>query len=145
MSMAKKTYKWLERLVDKITKKDCPNNNYFWYYGREVTLMSGTRDYVDVTIAEVYGGGWHKNEICFTFDFWTRCLCFNSYNSYEERDAIIKAFRKYYDDRWDSVTVKYDEPWEDDIRPYKEMLGDDEYDQESVERECNELMSRKAA
>lgn len=141
----KKSYKWLARLVDKITKKDSPNNNYFWYYGREVTLQSGTRDYVDVTIAEVYGGGWHKNEICFTFDFWTRDLCFNSYNSYEERDAIIKAFRKYYDDRWDSVTVEYDEPWEEDIRPYKEMLGDDEYDQESVEREYNKLMELKAA
>ena len=139
--MAKKTYKWLERMVDKITKADCPNNNYFRYYGREVTLQSGTRDYVDVHVAERDDGGWLRNQICFTFDFWTKDLCFCSYNSYEERDAIIKAFRKIYG----SVSVESDEPWEDDIRPYQQMLGNDEYDQESVEREYNELMKLKAA
>ena len=137
----KKSYKWLERLVDKITKNDCPNNNYFQYYGREVTLMSGTRDYVDVTVAERDEGGWSVNQICFTFDFWTRDLCFSSYNSYEERDIIIKAFRKIYG----GVSVEYDEPWEDDVRPYQQMLGDEEYDQDYVEREYNKLMELKAA
>ena len=50
--MAKKSYKWLSRLIDKITKSDCPNNNYFMYYGHHVTLESGTPDYVSVNIAE---------------------------------------------------------------------------------------------
>ena len=38
--MKQKTYRFLNRLVDKITSKDCPNNDYFEYYGHKVTLQS---------------------------------------------------------------------------------------------------------
>lgn len=58
-------YNWAKRLVNKITKKDCPNNNYFWYYNHEINLQSGTRDYVDCFIDKKHN---------FTFDFWTREL-----------------------------------------------------------------------
>lgn len=137
--MKKKTNKWLERLVDKITKTDCPNNNYFWYYGRDITLMSGTRDYVAVTIAEVDRGR-RKNQISFNFDFWTKELVFESYNNYDERDAIIRAFRSIYG----RISVD-DDPWEEERKYYEPMIDNDEYDQEKIMREYNELMSRKAA
>ncbi len=137
--MKKKMHKWLERLVDKITKTDCPNNNYFWYYGREVTLMSGTRDYVSVTIAE-NDKGWRKNQISFNFDFWTKELVFEGYNNYEERDAIIRAFRSIYG----RISVD-DDPWEEERKFYEPMIDNDEYDQEKIMKDYNELMSRKVA
>ncbi len=32
--MKTKNYNWLIRLIDRITKTDCPNNDCFNYYGR---------------------------------------------------------------------------------------------------------------
>lgn len=140
--MKKKSYKWLARLVDKITKTNCPNNNYFWYYGHIVTLSSGTRDYVSVTIAED-DRGWQKNQIEFNFDFWTKELVFEYYNDYDERDAIIKAFKSIYGRN--NISVEYDAPWEEEEKFYLPMIDNDEYDQESIMREYNELLSHKAA
>ena len=140
--MKKKSYKWLARLVDKITKTDCPNNNYFGYYGHIVTLSSGTRDYVSVTIAE-NDRGWQKNQIEFNFDFWTKKLDFECYNDYDERDAIIKAFKSIYGRN--NISVVYDAPWEKEEKFYLPMIDNDEYDQESIMREYNELLSHKAA
>jgi hypothetical protein len=40
--MKTKKYNWLARLIDKVTKADCPNNDSFYYYGRNVVLSSGT-------------------------------------------------------------------------------------------------------
>ena len=68
--MKQKTYRFLNRLVDKITSKDCPNNDYFEYYGHKVTLQSGTHDFVDVTISDMD----NRNQITFSFDFWTKEL-----------------------------------------------------------------------
>lgn len=138
--MKKKSYKWLSRLVDKITKTDCPNNNYFWYYGREVILLSGTRDYVSVTIAED-DRGWRKNQISFSFDFWTRKLVFESYNDYDERDAIINAFKSVYS----YVRIEYDAPWTEEEKFYLPMIDNDEYYQHEIKRKYNELLSRKVA
>ena len=137
--MKKKSYKWLARLIDKITETDCPNNNYFWYYGHEVILQSGTRDYVDVLISED-DRGWRKEQISFSFDFWIKDLCFQCYNNFDERDAIIKAFRKYYG----HIDVT-DHPLEEDIKSYESMIGNDEYDQDKIMVEYNELLSHKAA
>ena len=36
-AMKKKPYKWLERLVDKITKDTQPNNDYYEYYNHNIT------------------------------------------------------------------------------------------------------------
>ena len=130
-----KGYKWLSRLIDKITKNDCPNNNYFTYYGHEVTLQSGTRDYVDVTVSKD-----NHEEVSFTFDFWTKEVVFESYREYEERDAVIKALKVFY-----SHIDITDEPWDEEERFILPMLSDEEYDQEVVQREYVELLSHKAA
>lgn len=137
-NMKAKNYNWLARLIDRITKTDCPNNNCFSYYGREVVLSSGTRDFVDVTI---YDG---HSQICFNFDFWTKELCLESYENYRQRDVIIEAFHRIYDDRFERVSIAADEPWDDDIKPYREMIGNDEYDQEEVTREYEELLALEA-
>jgi len=139
--MATKKYNWLTRLIDKITKKDCPNNNSFIYYNHRVELMSGTVDYVDVHISDID----YRNQKGFTFDYWTKELCFTSYDNYDERDAIIKAFKRIYNDGWGHVRIKYDQPWEEERKFYEPMLDNDDYDQVSIMREYNELISRKAA
>lgn len=138
--MAKKTYKWLARLIDKITKSDCPNNNFFLYYGREVNLQSGTRDYVSVTISED-DGGWHRNEISFNFDFYYKELNLESYSCWNERDAIINAFRSIYG----RIVIGFDSPWDEEEKFYLPLVDNDEYDQEKIMREYNALLKRKAA
>ena len=115
--MKQKTYRFLNRLVDKITSKDCPNNDYFEYYGHKVTLQSGTHDFVDVTISDMD----NRNQITFSFDFWTKELCFDGYNNYDERDR------------------------EEDEKFYLPMLDNEEYDQETVRSEYETLLSRKVA
>lgn len=142
--MAKKSYKWLSRLIDKITKSDCPNNNYFRYYGRIVTLQSGTRDYVGVNISELDSRGFHVNQIDFNFDFWTKEIVFEGYNNYDERDAIISAFQNIYNDSLESVSV-IDYPWEEEEKFYLPMIDNEEYDQETIMQEYNALLERKAA
>ena len=110
--MKQKTYRFLNRLVDKITSKDCPNNDYFEYYGHKVTLQSGTHDFVDVTISDMD----NRNQITFSFDFWTKELCFDGYNNYDERDSIVKAFRSIY--RNISITEEDAENFEKGYFPF---------------------------
>lgn len=121
-------------LVNKITKKEQPNNDSFIYYNHRVTLQSGTVDFVGVTIQDMD----FRNEIDFNFDFWTKELVFECYNDYEERDAIIKAFKDIYG------RVKIiDEPWRIEMDSLKPMLDNDEYEQEEVKREYDELIKHK--
>ena len=134
--MATKSYRWLGRLIDKITKEDCPNNNYFEYYGHRITLQSGTRDYMDVYIRNKDD----REQVNFTYDFWTDELTFFSYNNYDERNAIIKAFKSIYR----SIDIT-DEPWEEERKFYEPMLDNDEYDHDCIKREYDELMNNKAA
>lgn len=132
--MKKSNCKWLSRLVNKITKKEQPNNDSFIYYNHRVTLQSGTVDFVGVTIQDMD----FRNEIDFNFDFWTKELVFECYNDYEERDAIIKAFKDIYG------RVKIiDEPWRTEMDSLKPMLDNDEYEQEEVKREYDELIKHK--
>lgn len=79
-------YNWVKRLVNKITKKDCPNNNYFWYYNHEINLQSGTNDYVDCYVDKKHN---------FTFDFWTRELEVMT-DCEEFNKAVISAFKELY-------------------------------------------------
>lgn len=132
----KKSYKWLYRLIDKITKSDQPNNDSFVYYGHLVTLQSGTRGYVNVYITDMYYN--HQKE--FDFDFWTKELGFVSYESYDERDAIIRAFRRIYGKR--CVSIGYDEPWDEERNDLEPLLNDPDYD---VADEWAQLMAREAA
>lgn len=139
--MSKKKYNWLVRLIDRITRSEQPNNDYFEYYGHRVTLQSGTRDYVSVTISDMD----YRNQTSFSFDYWTKELDLEGYNSYDERDVIIKAFNRIYNDRLESVSIGYDEPWEEERKFYEPMLDNDEYDQEDIKKEYERLMSREAA
>jgi len=136
--MKTRKYNWLVRLIDRITKTDCPNNHCFNYYGRKVGLSSGTRDFVDVTIHD------GRSQVCFSFDFLTKELCLESYETYAQRDVIIKTFRHIYNSRFEQVSIAADEPWDDEIKPYRDMIGNDEYDQEAVTREYEELLAFKA-
>ena len=133
--MEKKTSKWLSRLIDKITQADCPNNNYFKYYGRDVSMMSGTPDYTSVTIND---SGSH---ICFNFDFWTKELCIESYADYDQRDTIINSFKKLYR----HVNIIHDAPWEEEEKFYLPLIDNEEYDQDTIRQEYNALLQRKAA
>ena len=135
--MKKKKYNWLARLIDRITRSEQSNNDYFIYYGHRVTLQSGTRDYMSVNISSMD----YSEQTDFAFDYWTRELDFTGYASYDERDAIIKAFRGIYGD----MSVGYDQPWEEERKELEPLVDNDEYDQEQVMREYNELMNRKAA
>ena len=139
--MKTKKYNWLARLIDRITKSEQSNNDYFEYYGHRITLQSGTRDYVDVHISDMD----YRNQTGFTFDYWTKELCFTSYNDYDERDAIIKAFKRIYNDGWGHVRIEYDQPWEEERKFYEPLIDNDDYDQDRIKPKYDELMSRKAA
>ena len=93
--MASKKYGFIPKLIDKITRKDCPNNNTFTYYRHLVELLSGTVDYVDATV--------YKNEdrysgtlVSFSFDFWTKELVIKSADDKEIEQCAIDAFKSLY-------------------------------------------------
>ena len=135
--MEKTNYKWLARLVNRITKEGQPNNDSFSYYGHEVSLSSGTRDYVAVWIPD-----WRLD---FSFDFWTKELIFTSYGEYEERDTIIRAFRAIYNDRWQTVKV-FDEQLDEDKRHAELVLADEKLDDEDrgyYESELAEILEHE--
>ena len=124
------SYNWLSRLVNKITKTEQSNNDSFEYYGHSVTIQSGTPDYMAVYINDI--------GLDLSFDFLTKELVFSSYEEYEQRNAIYNAFKKYYG----RVSVE-DEPWEEEKKYYEPMLDNDDYDQDEVKKEYNELMNNK--
>lgn len=90
--MVKKTHNWLVRLIDKITRTDCNNNNSFSFYGNEVMLSSNTRGYVAVTIYNQTG------QISFDFDFWTKRLHLESFTDYKQCYTIVNTFWKLYNE-----------------------------------------------
>lgn len=93
--MKKPAYKFVKRLIDRITSVSQSNNDSFKYYGHYVNLQSGTRDYVAVTInrgADMYSGSMAD----FTFDFWTKQLHIEFAESDSIEEAIITAFRDLY-------------------------------------------------
>lgn len=93
--MKKPAYKFVKRLIDRITTVSQSNNDSFTYYGHSVNLQSGTRDYVAVTIykgADMYSGSMAD----FTFDFWTKQLHIEYAECDNMEEAIITAFRNLY-------------------------------------------------
>ncbi len=89
------TYKFIIRLIGRITSISQSNNDSFIYYGHFVNLQSGTRDYVAVTIckdANMYSGSMAE----FTFDFWTKQLHIEFAVSNNMEETIIKAFKSLY-------------------------------------------------
>lgn len=136
--MKKKSYKWLFRLIDKITNKDCPNNNHFIYYGHNVDLTSGTRDYVSCYVSKSDLSRRSVPIIDFSFDFWTKELVFDFYTDYEIRNAVFHAFKSLYDG---DVSV-VDEPIKEDIRWYSQEDIREEFGDEHCEKRIAELESK---
>lgn len=58
--------KWIEKMVERITRSDAPLNNSFRIDRHKIDCQSGMSDYMDVTI---------DNSHKFSFDFLTKELC----------------------------------------------------------------------
>ena len=93
--MASNKYGFIPRLIDKITRKDCPNNNTFVYYHHLVELLSGTVDYVDATVYTTEDR-YSDTLVSFSFDFWTKELVINSADDKEIEQCVIEAFKSLY-------------------------------------------------
>ena len=61
--------KWIDKMVERITRKETALNDHFCVNRHTVVCQSGMTDYVSVTIDNTDG---------FDFDFWTKQLCFRS-------------------------------------------------------------------
>ena len=105
--MNRKRYKYIHRLVDKITTS--PSNNMeFCYYGHLVSVQSGTADYVDITVynsTDRYSG----ETADFSFDYWTKELNIGHTESDRLFDTIVQAFQRIYGKRNVSVINEEEE------------------------------------
>ena len=93
--MASKKYGFTPKLIDKITHKDCPNNNTFTYYHHRVELLRGTVDYVNATVYKTedsYGA----ILVSFSFDYWTMKLVIKSAVDKDIAQCVIDAFDSLY-------------------------------------------------
>lgn len=91
--------KWINKMVERITRKDTPLNNSFKISRHQINCQSGMNDFVDVLI---------DNSHNFSFDFWTKELYRDSECQYWEH--IIQAFKDIYG----SIKVVDDFKTEDD-------------------------------
>lgn len=81
----------IKRLIDRITRTSQSNNDYFTYYGNEVSLQSGTPDYVVVSVKTE-----NANVMEFDFDFLTKELNITFADTDETLDIIVNAFKEIY-------------------------------------------------
>lgn len=133
--MIKNVPRFLPRLLDKITNTDTPNNSEFTYYGYHVTMLSGMQDYTNVEIKDKK----NKTILHFDLDFLTLECVLESYDSYELRDALIDAIKQLYGNKMHF----FDPTIEDELERLKPLLGDEEYVQEIVQKEYDELVKHK--
>ena len=98
-------------------------------------MLSGTVDYTDVTIRDR-----HNNIVIeFTLDFLTLECEIESYIDYDTRDSLVKTLKELYDGR-----MRFnDQQLNDELDTLEPMLGDEEYDQELVQKEYDELLTHK--
>lgn len=122
----KKTYKWIERLIDKITKDDFPNNISFNYYGHDIHCTSGTNSFTSVFCQDLFD---------FSFDFWTKRLVITMYSNEYLCNTIVKTFKHIYGEKNINLTFECDETEDEIKRIETEELNNDEYDQELVKTE----------
>ena len=79
-----------KKLIRKITDNKISLNSQFNFYNYEITLLSGTFDYVNVIV---------RNDsidyyLQFSFDFWTKKLVF--YNYHIDILKILEYFKFFY-------------------------------------------------
>ncbi len=87
--------RWIDHLIGRITSVNQSNNDTFTFYGHCVTLQSGTRDYVDVTVnktADLYSPSIAE----FSFDFWTKELVIGYCGNEQIEKVIVSAFKRIY-------------------------------------------------
>ena len=134
-----KKYRALKRLIGKITKSNAPLNNSFSYYNYTVGQYSGTCDYTDVTIVDFKG----CTECSFSFDFQTKELNFENYKTVDIRNAIIEAFKEYYEGVKLSIT---DELLDEEIKELENTFvsySPDSFDKEEYEEMLKQLEDLK--
>lgn len=81
----------IKKLINRVTKISQPNNDNFTYYANEVTLQSGTPDYVVVSVKTE-----KENVLEFDFDFLTKELNITFADTDETLDTIINSFKELY-------------------------------------------------
>lgn len=129
-----KTYRWIERLIDKITLNNQNNNDFFTFFGHEIVLQSGTTDFMDVCIRKK-----SIELVRFDFDFLTMELHFDAYKDYKTRDSVISGFKKCY------KKIKIiDDPWEEKKDELIETLRDEDCDIRYYLKKQHKLFSKKA-
>lgn len=134
-----KKYRALKRLIGKITKSNAPLNNSFSYYNYTVGQYSGTCDYTDVTIVDFK----RCTECSFIFDFQTKELNFENYKTVDIRNAIIEAFKEYYEGVKLSIT---DELLDEEIKELENTFASyspDSFDKEEYEEMLKQLEDLK--
>ena len=89
-----KRYPYLNRLINKITSNNTPDNTTFVYYNTiQANIQSGTSDYMDVTIRNVKT----NDEIAsFTFDYLTMEINILFADTNDIAMDIMHSFRQIY-------------------------------------------------
>lgn len=89
-----KRYPYLNRLIEKITSNNTPDNTTFVYYNTiQTNIQSGTSDYMDVTIRNVKT----NDEIAsFTFDYLTMEINILFADTNDIAMDIMYSFRQVY-------------------------------------------------
>lgn len=78
--------KWIEKMVERITRNNAPLNNNFIINQHKIDCQSSTPDFMCVNI---------DHEHNFSFDFWTKELCSHSGCPYW--GDITQEFKKIYE------------------------------------------------
>lgn len=139
------TYRWIERMIDKITKYDFNNNISFNYYGHIIHCTSGTIAFTSVYCQDMFD---------FSFDYWTKKLVIAMYSNEYVCNTIVRTFKRIYGEKNIKLIFESDETENEIKRIKKEELNNDEYDQELVKVEliyldayhnfCKDEMDEKA-
>lgn len=120
-----KNYKWIDRLIDKITKDNFPNNISFKYYGNDIHCTSGTNGYVNV---------YSPNLFEFSLDYWTKQLYISMYSNEYLCNKIVRSFKTLYGEKNLNLYVA-DDTLEGIKHIEENQLNNEEYDQELVKSE----------
>lgn len=108
--MKPRTYNYIERLVNRITRNSQSFNDSFNYYRRKVVLQSSMRDFCVVIVTEVDDRGF-GNILEFDVDYLTMKLHFNTTQCRRMTQKVIDAFTDIYDE----IKVSYHPEYKDEL------------------------------